>query len=174
MTDPLGALATALAPPGTAGRLQSTWQTQNPLEKSTTLSTTTFSLAEDISNRTCDTRPSQHLLPWKSPHQRGRWQITTCWLSHAVLCSLVPCSNAAISPPSWAGSKLPGTTLHTPQGKSLHNSPFLGSRCHTGTFHHVLMKHYPSKSYKPVFGSVLYRDKLLSSEGTEVCQAVSI
>lgn len=95
-----------------------------------------------ILNRTCNIRIPQHLLQWKSPHRRGRWQITTWWLSHPPLwIALCPAAMAGSLPPSWAGSKLPGITLHAPQGKSLQNSRFLGSRCHRGTFHHVLMKH---------------------------------
>lgn len=141
MIHPLGALATVLTSPCKAGRLQTSWQTQNSLEKTTTLSTT-FPLTVNISNRTSGIRTSQHLLQWKSPHQRGRWQITPCWLSHTPLwIALCLAAVAGSLPSSWAGSKLPGVTLHAPQGKGLQNSPFLGSRWHTGTFHHVLMKH---------------------------------
>lgn len=142
MVHPLGAFATALTLPCKDGRLQTTWQTQNSLEKTTTLSTT-FSLTVDISNRTSDTRTSQHLLRQKAPTPKG--QVT----NHNMLAqphsslwiTLCLAAMAGSLPPSWAGSKLPGITLHAPQGKSLQTSPFLGSRCHIGTFLHVIMKH---------------------------------
>lgn len=86
---------------------------------------------------------------------------------------MCPAAVAGSLPPSWAGSKLPGVTLHAPQGKSLQNSTFLGSRYHTGTFHCVLMK--GTTPARGTSGRVLYRDGASCCHPSlrgQVCQAV--